>query len=112
MDVSRIWPSRISAYNAIVAKDDEQEPYFNRYILHPYDYIRIKPGVLHRFSALEEEAMFTETSTTHRNEDSYRIECPDANDQLHEITKAGGMANELPHDTGKFSYKTYLDKEK
>lgn len=111
MDMTRILPSQIINHNAIVARDDEDEPYFHRFLLHPYDYIRLKPGVLHRFSGLGGEAMFTETSTTHKEEDSYRIETPDANDQLHEITKAGVMANELPRNTEKFSYQSYLDEE-
>lgn len=111
MDVSRLWPSRIAVNNTITVKDNDKQPYYHRFVLHPYDYLRIKPGVLHRFSALEREAMFTETSTTHMDEDSYRIKFPDANYQLHDIIKAGGMANELPCDTKKFSYKSYLGTE-
>lgn len=72
--------------------------------LKPFNYIRLKPGVLHRFSALTPEAIFTETSTTHREEDSYRIKRPTPEEQLKfKVEHIYGQVN-LPAKTDRFSY--------
>jgi mannose-6-phosphate isomerase-like protein (cupin superfamily) len=34
---------------------------------------RVKPGILHKFTALTYECKFIEVSTTHSDEDSYRV---------------------------------------
>jgi len=35
---------------------------------------RIKPNILHRFKSVGKDCKFLEVSTTHREDDSYRIE--------------------------------------
>ncbi len=104
---------RIASHNEInTINADNVEPAVNRYYLKPWNYIRLKPGVLHRFSALEDEAMFTETSTTHMEEDSYRISTPVADEQLaFPIDHKHGLIN-LPDKTDPFSYKYCLKKKK
>jgi len=44
------------------------------YILNMNDSIRIYPNMKHRFTALTKKAKILEVSTTHYDEDSYRIE--------------------------------------
>lgn len=79
-------------------------PLVHRYYLYPYNYLRLKPGVLHRFSGFEGEAIFTETSTTHLEEDSYRIQKPTAQDQLNfHLKHYFGQLN-IPEKTDRFSY--------
>jgi D-lyxose ketol-isomerase len=82
LNVSRLQKIKIEAENSIVPKSENAAPWVNRYYMKPYNYIRLRPGVLHRFSSLEKEAIFTETSTTHMEEDSYRIEFPSPDEQL------------------------------
>jgi hypothetical protein len=74
----------IGLKNILQFKNEEyiESRIVHRYMLSPYQYLRIRPGVLHRFSALNQEALFTETSTTHKEEDSYRIVHPSAEYQL------------------------------
>lgn len=51
--------------------DDGQ---FKTIILQQYDSFRVKPGMKHKFTANNEDGCkFIETSTTHRDEDSYRV---------------------------------------
>lgn len=103
-DISK---SKIASENALMLKEvaDNESFVVNRYYLKPYNYLRLFPGVLHRFSSLEKEAIFTETSTTHMEEDSYRITSPDAADQLEfPVEHKHGLVN-FPGKTEKFSYK-------
>lgn len=79
-----------------------------RFHLKPYHYMRLVPGVLHRFTAAENETIFTETSTFHKESDSYRITTPSASEQLNinvvDVTSEGKILT----DTSRFSY---LNKE-
>ena len=43
------------------------------FILFPNESIRIKPNTLHRFTAQSDVCEFIETSTTHSDDDSYRV---------------------------------------
>ncbi len=79
---SSVQKSQIPAKNSITLSYANGQPRVNRYFLEPYDYLRLRPKVLHRFSALDGEALFTETSMTHREDDSYRIVDPPPEEQL------------------------------
>jgi len=108
-DISK---SKIASHNELHLKEvaDKESFFVNRYYLKEYDFIRLRPGVLHRFSSLKNEAIFTETSTTHMEEDSYRITSPDAADQML-FTVDCTHLSDFPENTEKFSYK-YQIKEK
>jgi len=110
LDLKNVIKSRIVSSNEIADLEPEEPIFVNRYYLKPYNYIRLKPGVLHRFSTHDKEAIFTETSTTHLEEDSYRIELPSPNDQLNfEVKHKHGLVN-FPANTDQFSYK-YCEKK-
>lgn len=111
LDLTRVEVKRIVSRNAITLRNGNDMPWVNRYYLTEFDYMRLVPGVLHRFSSLEDECMFVEISTTHREEDSYRIVSPYAEDQLEEyqIDHKHGIASETT--TQQFSYKEFLKKE-
>lgn len=109
-DISK---SKIASHNELHLKEiaDEESFVVNRYYLDTYDFLRLRPGVLHRFSSLEKEAIFTETSTTHMEEDSYRITSPDAADQLEfPVKHIHGTCN-FPGSTQAFSYKNEINKQ-
>jgi mannose-6-phosphate isomerase-like protein (cupin superfamily) len=111
LDLSNVFKSRV-LNNEITDVEPEHPITVNRYYLKPYNYLRLKPGVLHRFSSLEKEAIFTETSTTHMEEDSYRIELPSPEDQLQfKVSHKHGLVN-FPGKTDKFSYKYCLKKQR
>jgi hypothetical protein len=80
LDLSRVEP--LSIENLEISPIGDDLPWVNRYFLQPFQYIRIYPGVLHRFSGFGSEGLFIETSTSHYETDSYRINCPCADDQL------------------------------
>jgi len=103
LDLTNVSKSRIASSNEIGRIEELDDITVNRYYLEPYNYIRVKPGVLHRFSAFKEEAMFTETSTTHREKDSYRIELPSPEYQL--TFNVDPVHDPLAINTSKFSYK-------
>jgi len=105
LDLTHVSKLAIEIRNRIHPINKLHQPWVNRYCMEPFNYIRLRPGVLHRFSSLEKEAIFTETSTTHREDDSYRIGIPDAKDQLNEfaIDHIHGQIN-FPANTEKFSY--------
>jgi hypothetical protein len=111
--LDNVYKNRILSNNEICEVDPvNSEIVVNRYYLKPYNYIRLKPGVLHRFSSLETEAIFTETSTTHMEEDSYRIELPSPEEQLEfRVEHKHGLVN-FPGKTDKFSYKYCLKKQR
>ncbi len=103
---------RIASHNEVQLTEDNLMAVVNRYYLKPYNYLRLKPGVLHRFSSFYDEAIFTETSTKHMEEDSYRITTPDAEDQKHfEVCNKHGLVN-FPGKTDQFSYKYCLKEKK
>ncbi|MEK7481681.1 MAG: PfkB family carbohydrate kinase [Patescibacteria group bacterium] len=58
-------------------------------VIHMYEgnYVRLEPGTVHRFTGIE-DAVIVEVSTTHREEDSHRIE--NAKPVIEEITKYAG----------------------
>ena len=91
-------------------KDNIYKTIVLRYMLEPYQYIRLRPGILHRFSALEGEVLFTETSTTHREEDSFRIKYPTAEDQL--ALEVKHIHDDVMIVPQAFSYKFETPKEK
>lgn len=99
----------IASHNMIASKNNASWPRVDRYYLKPLEYIRLYPGVLHRFSSLEQEVMFVEISTTHREDDSYRITEPCSEDQLEEFSIDHKHAT-TPTDTNKYSYQKLLDK--
>lgn len=103
LDLSRVSKSLIGIDNRIYSSN-EAAITVHRFYMKPFDYIRLKPGVLHRFSALGFEAMFTETSTTHMEYDSYRISTPEAHEQLdfNSIGKYNLADRQI--DTKKYSY--------
>jgi len=82
LDLSNVSRAMIGLENGLKLKEENIEAEVNRYYLKPFNYMRLRPGTLHRFSSLEREAIFTETSTTHMEEDSYRIKFPDPDEQL------------------------------
>jgi D-lyxose ketol-isomerase len=83
---------------------EQYSPSVYRFYLKPFEYMRLKPGVLHRFSALGYEAMFTETSTTHMEEDSYRISKPEAHEQMDFPIEHQHNLIDRNIDTQKYSY--------
>jgi D-lyxose ketol-isomerase len=85
-------------------RSTQYPPTVHRFYLKPFDYMRLRPGVLHRFSALGFEAMFTETSTTHKEEDSYRISNPEAHEQMDFPIKHKHGLSEREINTEKYSY--------
>ena len=110
--VDNIFKNRIVSSKEIDPVEPEDEIVVHRFYLKPYNYLRLKPGVLHRFSSLEHEAIFTETSTTHREEDSYRIELPSPEEQLEfRVEHKHGLVN-FPGKTDKYSYKYCLKEKK
>jgi quercetin dioxygenase-like cupin family protein len=102
LDLSNVYRSKILVGNIITPLNSNKEITANRYFLKPYDYLRIKPGVLHRFSTLTKEAIFTETSTTHMEEDSFRLKYPSPQEQLY-IEISTKNSRNFPVETRHFS---------
>lgn len=99
LDLTNVALSAIPNHNEIQTQHD---PLVRRFHLKPFEYIRVHPGVLHRFSGYAGEALFTETSTTHDEEDSYRIVDPIPEEQFDYPIRR--MTPILPYNTEEYSY--------
>jgi len=94
--------NRVTLDKMLLNLEPDKNVLVNRCYLKPFQYLRLVPGVLHRFSSLTDECTFTETSTTHMEHDSYRISDPTPEEQLeYEIQVLSGHT--LPAKTDKFS---------
>lgn len=111
LDLSRFSRYKIETDNRLQILEENAMPWVNRYYLREYNYMRLKPGVLHRFSAHEGEALFTETSTTHFEEDSFRILNPEPSEQMKITIEHHHLQNNFPVNTESFSYKYKLLEE-
>ena len=103
LDLNAVVTRMIPIANKLSLLDENVKPMVHRYYLKEFDYMRLRPWVLHRFSALTGEAVFTETSTTHHEEDSYRIAKPDAHEQT--LFRIEDDRYGSGHSTSKYSCK-------
>jgi mannose-6-phosphate isomerase-like protein (cupin superfamily) len=102
--LNKISKHKIASENILQIFNENEKPVVNRYYLGINEFLRIRPGVLHRFSSFGVEATFTETSTTHLEEDSYRIKDPHAEDQLNFEVEYIRDQSDFPKNTEPFSY--------